>query len=292
MPPPSVTSAAARRIAGTQSGDGHRRDQDLAVLQLPPSLGRAQHAHRARWPRPGDAPSPLHRPAAPRPGAGPWRVGERGDRPRLHEAEVARRPPPTRCPAARRSAPRRAAPSAASSITSASVSTRASRLVVGRARRARSPPSRLAHELEGLVADARLEQRGPSLATRRCRARPGRRPRPRPGRTRPRSRSATRSPVAGSAVNITPERSESTIACTTTAIAAPRSSRWRLAVGDHALRRRATPSSRRTAVEQRLVARTLVKVSCMPANEVPAVSSAVAEERTATRRAAPPPSAR
>ncbi len=95
-----------------------------------------------------------------------------------------------------------------------------------------------------------------------------------------------RSPDAGSTVNMTPLRSDSTITCTTTAIAGS-SSTW-------CVRRYATTRSPNrdaqhstTRADSSSSPRTFVKVWFIPANDMSAVSSDVADDRTATRTSGP-----
>ena len=106
MPPPSVTSAAARSHRGTQSGVVIGATSTSPVLRAGPlSVGRAQDAHRPAGDARARLPSPRERAARGRPGprAGPVLADERRDRPRLHEPKPSSARP-TRCPGASRSA--------------------------------------------------------------------------------------------------------------------------------------------------------------------------------------------
>ncbi len=93
-------------------------------------------------------------------------------------------------------------------------------------------------------------------------------------------------PVEGSQVNITPARSAATISWTTTAMTGssriPRLARYATARSPYSdCQHRTTASTTASAPT------TLATVRCIPANEAPAVSSAVADDRTATGTSLP-----
>ena len=94
-----------------------------------------------------------------------------------------------------------------------------------------------------------------------------------------------RSCEIGSTVNITPDDSESTIRCTTTAMAgsslSPRLFLYAITRGPQSDAQQSRMRSIRVSLA------TLVKVSFMPAKDACALSSAVADDRTATRAPSP-----
>ena len=96
----------------------------------------------------------------------------------------------------------------------------------------------------------------------------------------------SRSPVEGSTVNITPERTEGTISCTTThdGRLGP-STPCRPRLSGRAPHNEAQQST--TRPRSSFSPATLVNVSFMPANEVPSASSPMPDDRTATRMSAP-----
>ena len=85
---------------------------------------------------------------------------------------------------------------------------------------------------------------------------------------------------------MTPARSTGAIRCTTTAIAGSsviaRLSRYDTARGEKSETQQSRMRSSTAALPI-----TLAKLSCIPANDAPAVSSAVADERTATAASGP-----
>ena len=222
MPPESVTIAAARRISGTQSGAVMWVTSTSPSRSSPASASDGSPAPvRPRCParRRGRATAPGRR-RGPWPGSGSGRRGSPGGTAasRLRR----RRRTPTRCPGARRSG-----------------------LVAARARRSAAPPRRrgpagrlLAGQLAGhraaavdrldhqlLVADlAAIDRQRRPCRRRSGQARPRPRRPPRRGRRRPRSPGGRRGPMAGSIVNITPARVDSTWRWTTTAMSI---SAWR-----------------------------------------------------------------
>ena len=94
------------------------------------------------------------------------------------------------------------------------------------------------------------------------------------------------SPVDGSAVNITPDRSEGTIAITTTPMAGTsvvrRLARYAMTRAPYSEAQQPT-----TALATSSSPVTLVKVTFIPAKEVSLASSPVPEERTATTARSP-----
>ena len=201
-------------MTGTQSG------LVIGATRTSPGSSSVALARRACSTRtvPGDDAGRRRRGRAPAVGPGRRRArlpvrarrrAERRDRARLHEEDRRRPRSPTRCPGACRSAPRPAARAGRGRATSSSVSTRGRGRGRRRGRCAGRAPSGPRTIMNVLYADADVEEPRAVLGdARTCRARPVRRRRPRRARTRPRSRSSTRSPVAGSTVNITPMRSD------------------------------------------------------------------------------------
>ena len=189
IPPPSVTTAAARRIVGTQSGCVIGATSTSPGWRAWPSRGRAQDAHApggdAR--RSGQAAEQdrgRHRGRGRRRGG---RRGQRRDRPGLHDRDVATADRPFDVLRDRRSAPR--SPIAESSELDDLVvgeHARGGVLVVSSSVR-RSDPRGRGRSGGSCARRGSTDEPGLRPSTRRrCRARPGRSRRLRRGRTRPR----------------------------------------------------------------------------------------------------------